>query len=188
MARTEASRVLSNEGASVDRLHSLCEKDAMDFSSGAWHLWVVSGLILGALELKLSGYVDALVQRGRVRRSAAGDDGRLVQRAARGVQRSLGSAAARFADAVPPVLHSRCDLGEAWRRGDAEQRRGGRRADPGRWLRHVRIDGELWTARSLDGAITEGERVRIENLEGLKLTVRRKQPALLPTLTEEEMR
>lgn len=29
----------------------------MDFSSGAWQLWVVSGLILGALELKLSGYV-----------------------------------------------------------------------------------------------------------------------------------
>jgi membrane protein implicated in regulation of membrane protease activity len=58
----------------------------------------------------------------------------------------------------------------------------------GRWLRHVRIDGELWTARSLDGAITEGERVQIENLEGLKLSVRRKQPALLRTLTEEEIR
>jgi len=52
----------------------------------------------------------------------------------------------------------------------------------------VRIDGELWIPRSLDGAITEGERVWIENLQGLKLTVRRKQPALLPTLTEEEMR
>lgn len=59
---------------------------------------------------------------------------------------------------------------------------------PGDGFGTVRINCELWTARSLDGAITEGERVRIENLEGLKLTVRRKQPALLPTRTEEEMR
>src|SRR5262249_56216073 len=29
----------------------------MDFSSGGWQLWVATGLILGALELKLSGYV-----------------------------------------------------------------------------------------------------------------------------------
>jgi membrane protein implicated in regulation of membrane protease activity len=37
----------------------------------------------------------------------------------------------------------------------------------------VRINGELWTARSLAGGIPEGERVIVEQVEGLKLWVRR---------------
>ena len=37
----------------------------------------------------------------------------------------------------------------------------------------VRINGELWSARSLAGAVDLGERVVVEKVEGLKLYVRR---------------
>ena len=42
----------------------------------------------------------------------------------------------------------------------------------------VRINGELWTARSLSGPVAEGERVIVEQLEGLKLWVRRPSASL----------
>jgi membrane protein implicated in regulation of membrane protease activity len=160
----------------------------MDFSSGAWQLWVVSGLILGALELKLSGYMMLWFGVGAFAAALLA-----TMRVSFNVQLVVFNAVSVALLLGSRTLFRRFFMRDAtsvraWRRGDAEQRRGGRRADPGRWLRHLRIDGELWTARSLDGAITEGERVRIENFEGLKLTVRRKQPALLPRRTEEEMR
>jgi membrane protein implicated in regulation of membrane protease activity len=37
----------------------------------------------------------------------------------------------------------------------------------------VRIHGELWSARPLGGAVAQGERVIVEQVEGLKLWVRR---------------
>ncbi|HEX8698520.1 MAG TPA: NfeD family protein [Myxococcaceae bacterium] len=37
----------------------------------------------------------------------------------------------------------------------------------------MRINGELWTARSLSGPMAEGELVVVEQIEGLKLWVRR---------------
>lgn len=37
----------------------------------------------------------------------------------------------------------------------------------------VRINGELWSARSLGDEMKVGERVRVEQVEGLKLWVRR---------------
>jgi membrane protein implicated in regulation of membrane protease activity len=42
----------------------------------------------------------------------------------------------------------------------------------------VRINGELWMARSLSGAVREGERVTVEQVEGLKLWVRRPSASL----------
>jgi membrane protein implicated in regulation of membrane protease activity len=42
----------------------------------------------------------------------------------------------------------------------------------------VRLHGELWAARSLEGPIAEGERVRVEQVEGLKLHVRRQRAAI----------
>jgi membrane protein implicated in regulation of membrane protease activity len=38
----------------------------------------------------------------------------------------------------------------------------------------VRIHGELWMARTLSGALGEGERVVVEGVDGLKLWVRRR--------------
>jgi membrane protein implicated in regulation of membrane protease activity len=38
----------------------------------------------------------------------------------------------------------------------------------------VRIHGELWMARTLSGALAEGERVVVEGVDGLKLWVRRR--------------
>jgi membrane protein implicated in regulation of membrane protease activity len=42
----------------------------------------------------------------------------------------------------------------------------------------VRINGELWTARSLSGQVAEGERVTVEQVDGLKLWVRRPSASL----------
>ncbi len=160
----------------------------MDFSSGAWQLWVVSGLILGALELKLSGYVMLWFGVGAFAAALLATMGvsfevQLVAFNAVSVALLLGSRtlfrrffmrdATSVRHGVEAMLNSDAVVVEPI---------------PGDGFGTVRINGELWTARSLDGAITEGERVRVENLEGLKLTVRRKQPALLPTGTEEEMR
>lgn len=44
------------------------------------------------------------------------------------------------------------------------------RLDPAGW---VRLDGEIWAARTLDGAVAEpGARVVVEAVEGLQLLVR----------------
>ena len=50
----------------------------------------------------------------------------------------------------------------------------------------VRINGELWTARSLSGPVVEGERVTVEQVDGLKLWVRRPSASLEVSVTEEE--
>jgi membrane protein implicated in regulation of membrane protease activity len=51
----------------------------------------------------------------------------------------------------------------------------------------VRINGELWTARSLSGPVAEGERVVVEQIDGLKLWVRRPSASLeLPTQKKEK--
>ena len=42
----------------------------------------------------------------------------------------------------------------------------------------VRIHGEMWSARPLGGAVAQGERVIVEQVEGLKLWVRRPAVAL----------
>jgi membrane protein implicated in regulation of membrane protease activity len=44
----------------------------------------------------------------------------------------------------------------------------------------VRINGELWSARSMEGAVAAGETVQVESLDGLKLNVRRRRASLAP--------
>jgi membrane protein implicated in regulation of membrane protease activity len=48
----------------------------------------------------------------------------------------------------------------------------------------VRINGELWSARSLSGLVAEGERVTVEQVEGLKLWVRRPSASLSVPVAE----
>ena len=52
----------------------------------------------------------------------------------------------------------------------------------------VRINGELWSARSLGGPVAEGERVIVEQIEGLKLWVRRPAVSLEVPLKKKEGR
>ncbi len=50
----------------------------------------------------------------------------------------------------------------------------------------VRINGELWTARSLAGPVAEGERVTVEQVDGLKLWVRRASASLETSSQKKE--
>jgi membrane protein implicated in regulation of membrane protease activity len=158
----------------------------MDFSSGGWQIWVLTGLILGALELKLSGYVMLWFGIGA-----------FVAALLSTLGLPFNSQLVAFnLVSVALLIGSRTLFKRFFMRGASSVRHGVEamlgadavvvEAIPRDGLGTVRINGELWSARSVAGAIAEGEHVRIENLEGLKLAVRRRQPALLVTDTKEE--
>src|SRR5207302_3094190 len=52
----------------------------------------------------------------------------------------------------------------------------------------VRVNGELWHARSVDGAIAPGEMVTIDSIEGLKLKVRRRTDAPIVVTSDSPTR
>ncbi len=160
----------------------------MDLSPSAWQLWVVTALVLGALELKVTGYVMLWFGVGAF---------------AAALLASLGSSfnvqlLTFNAVSVALLLSSRTLFRRFFMRDATSVRHGveamlGSQAVvvepiPREGLGTVRINGELWMARSLDASIDKGEIVQVENLEGLKLTVRRREPALLVTRTKEEVR
>jgi len=158
----------------------------MGLSSGGWQLWVLTGLILGVLELKLSGYVMLWFGIGAFVAALL---------ATLGLPFNTQLAAFNIVS-VALLLSSRTLLRRFFMRGASSVRHGVEAmlgADavvvepiPRDGFGTVRINGELWTARSLEGAIAEGERVRIENLEGLKLAVRHGRRALALSRPEEE--
>jgi len=160
----------------------------MDFTSGGWQLWIITALILGALELKLSGYVMLWFGIGAFFAALLATLGLSFN--AQLVAFNLVS--------VALLLGSRTLFRRFFMRGAASVRHGVEAmlgADavviegiPRDGFGTVRINGELWIARSLEGAIAAGERVRIENLEGLKLAVRRRQTALLVPHPSEEIK
>jgi len=160
----------------------------MDFTAGGWQLWIITALILGALELKLSGYVMLWFGIGAFFAALLATLGLSFN--AQLVAFNLVS--------VALLLGSRTLFRRFFMRGAASVRHGVEAmlgADavviegiPRDGFGTVRINGELWIARSLEGAIAEGERVRIENLEGLKLAVRRRQTALLVPHASEEVK
>lgn len=160
----------------------------MDFTSGGWLLWIITALILGALELMLSGYVMLWFGIGAFVAALLATLGLPFN--AQLVAFNLVS--------VALLLGSRTLFRRFFMRGAASVRHGVEAmlgADavviesiPRDGFGTVRINGELWIARSLDGAISEGERVRIENLEGLKLAVRRRPGALLLPHASEEVK
>lgn len=160
----------------------------MDFSSAGWQLWVLTGLVLGVLELKLSGYVMLWFGVGAFAAALAATLGL-----------PFNAQLATFnVVSVGLLIGSRTLLRRFFMRGASSVRHGVEAmlgADavvvepiPRDGFGTVRINGELWTARSLEGAIAPGETVRIENLEGLKLSVRRSRRALVLSRTEEELK
>jgi len=160
----------------------------MGLSSGGWQLWVLTGVILGVLELKLSGYVMLWFGIGAFVAALL---------ATLGLPFNAQLAAFNLVS-VALLVGSRTLLRRFFMRGASSVRHGVEAmlgADavvvepiPRDGFGTVRINGELWTARSLEGAIAEGERVRIENLEGLKLAVRRGRRPLVLSRPEEEIK
>jgi membrane protein implicated in regulation of membrane protease activity len=151
----------------------------------AWHLWVVAGLALGVLEIKLSGFVTLWFALGAFLAAivAGTGFGLELQLAAFSLvslslfaasrtlfQRFFMRTASHMKQGVEAMLGSEAIVAEAL---------------PATGFGTVRINGELWSARSLSGPLESGEWVRIEQVDGLKLLVRRHE-ILSPTLSRKE--
>jgi membrane protein implicated in regulation of membrane protease activity len=150
----------------------------MDLTPTLWQLWIIAGLVFGFLELKLSGFVTLWFAIGALAAALAsavglGINGQLVLftlvsvalfAASRTIfKQALMRSASTLKTGVEAMVGQEAVVTEAI-------------ADPHGGT--VRINGELWTARSLAGPVAEGERVTVEQVEGLKLWVRRPSASL----------
>jgi membrane protein implicated in regulation of membrane protease activity len=142
----------------------------MDLTPTDWQLWIVAALVFGGLEIKLSGFVTLWFAVGALVSALAAALGlglnfQLVLFTL--VSVALFSASMRSAShlkvGVEAMVGQEAVVTEAL-------------SDPHGGT--VRINGELWTARSLAGPVAEGERVTVEQVEGLKLWVRRPSASL----------
>ncbi|MBU8894581.1 NfeD family protein [Corallococcus sp. H22C18031201] len=139
----------------------------------AWQLWIIAALLAGALEIKLSGFVMLWFAVGSLAAALAASVGlgingqlflfTLVSVALFSASRTIFKhafmrRAAHLKTGVEAMVGQEAVVVEALTEGH-----GGA----------VRINGEQWTARSLSGPVPEGERVTVEQVEGLKLWVRR---------------
>lgn len=150
----------------------------MDLTPTDWQLWIIAALVLGALEIKLSGFVTLWFAIGALVSSLAGALGLGIN-----IQLLLFTLVSLGLFAA-----SRTIFKQAFMRSASPLKMGveamiGQEAvvteavsDPHGGT--VRINGELWTARSLAGPVAEGERVTVEQVDGLKLWVRRPSASL----------
>lgn len=145
----------------------------MDLTPSAWQLWLIATLVAGVLEIKLSGFVmlwfsvGALVA-GLAAAMGLGINAQLLLftlvslglfAGSRTIfKRAFMRSADRVKTGVEAMLGQEATVTEAL-------------ADPHGGT--VRINGELWSARSLGGPVAEGELVIVEQVDGLKLWVRR---------------
>jgi membrane protein implicated in regulation of membrane protease activity len=144
----------------------------MDLLS-SWHLWLIAGLVAGALEIKLSGFVMLWFAVGAFASSLVA-----------GLGFGLTSQLAAFTLVSAALFAASRTVFQKWfMRSEPEMAIGAEamsgaeatvtEALPERGYGTVRINGELWSAHSLDGPVPVGEIVRIESREGLKLRVRK---------------
>ena len=149
----------------------------MDFLA-PWHLWLIAGLIAVVVEVKTAGFISLWFAVG-------------AAVAALGAALGLGLSGQLLlfmAVSIALFAASRTIFQRAFMRsGDRGPKVGTEamigaeatviEALPNLGAGTVRINGELWSARSVDGAIGSGETVKIDSVEGLKLRVRRVQDA-----------
>jgi membrane protein implicated in regulation of membrane protease activity len=150
----------------------------MDLTPSAWQLWFVAALVLGALEIKLSGFVTLWFAIGALVASLVsalglGINSQLLSFtlvsvalfcASRTIfKRALMRSASPLRTGVEAMVGQEAVVTEA-----LEDPHGGT----------VRINGELWMARSLAGPVAVGDHVTVEQVDGLKLWVRRPSASL----------
>lgn len=150
----------------------------MNLTPTDWQLWIIAALVLGALEIKLSGFVTLWFAIGALMAALVAGLG-------------LGLNAQLLLFTIVSVIlfaGSRTIFKEALMRSASPLKTGVEAmvdqeavvteaiSDPHGGT--VRINGELWTARSLAGPVAEGERVIVEQVDGLKLWVRRPSASL----------
>lgn len=147
----------------------------MDLSG--WHLWVIAGLIAGAMEIKLSGFVMLWFSVGA-----------FIAAAAAGLGLPLTVQVAIFTLASAGLFAASRTIFQKWFMQSKHEMPIGLDAMlgaeatvvdalPSDGQGTVRINGELWSARSTDGAIAPGALVRVDSVDGLKLKVRRLETA-----------
>lgn len=144
----------------------------MDLPS-AWQLWILAAVAAGVLEIMLPGFVMLWFAVGALAASLAAALGLGAE-----VQLSLFTLVS-----VLLFTASRTIFKKAFMRGATKMKTGvaamlGQEAVVTEALVEghggtVRINGELWSARSLGDPVPVGERVIVEQVEGLKLWVRR---------------
>lgn len=150
----------------------------MDLTPTDWQLWIVAALVFGGLEIKLSGFVTLWFAVGALASALAAALGLGINfqlilftvvsvalfSASRTIfKRAFMRTASPLKVGVEAMIGQEAVVTEA-----LSDSHGGT----------VRINGELWTARSLAGPMAEGERVTVEQVEGLKLWVRRPSASL----------
>ncbi|WP_309890909.1 NfeD family protein [Archangium sp.] len=156
----------------------------MDFP--AWQLWILAAIIAGALEIALPGFVMLWFCAGGLVASLAAALGlginvqltlfTLVSVALFGASRTIFKKAL-MRNAANVKLGVEAMVGqEAIVTESLIEGHGGT----------VRINGELWSARSLGEPVPAGERVIVEQVEGLKLWVRRPAASLEVPLKKKE--
>ena len=151
-----------------------------------WQLWIIAALVAGSLEIALPGFVMLWFGVGSL--AAAG-----LAALGLGLETQL---ACFSAVSVALFTASRTLFKNAFMRNAATMKTGveamvGQEAVVTESLvaghgGTVRINGELWSARALGEPMGEGERVIVEQVEGLKLWVRRPATSLeVPRIKKE---
>lgn len=150
----------------------------MDLTPTDWQLWIVAALVFGGLEIKLSGFVTLWFAVGALVSALAAALGLGVN-----VQLVLFTVVSVALFSASRTIFKRAFMRTASPLKVGVEAMIGQEAvvtealsDPHGGT--VRINGELWTARSLAGPVAEGERVTVEQVEGLKLWVRRPSASL----------
>ncbi|QRK06792.1 NfeD family protein [Archangium violaceum] len=154
----------------------------------AWQLWILAAIIAGSLEMALPGFVMLWFCVGALVASLSAALGLDIN-----VQLALFTLVS-----VALFTASRTLFKKAFMRNASTVKTGveamvGQEAVVTESLVEghggtVRINGELWSARPLGGPVAEGERVIVEQVEGLKLWVRRPSASLEVPLKKKEGR
>ncbi|MCE9670234.1 NfeD family protein [Myxococcus stipitatus] len=145
----------------------------MDLTPTAWQLWLVAAIVCGMLEIKLSGFVTLWFAVGALASSLAAALGLGIN-----VQLLLFTLVSLLLFAISRTLFKKFFTRDSAHLKTGVEAMLGQEAVVTEEVGEphggtVRINGELWTARSLSGHISEGERVTVEQVDGLKLWVRR---------------
>jgi membrane protein implicated in regulation of membrane protease activity len=164
------------------------QEHSMDFPPSAWLLWILAAVVAGALEITLPGFVMLWFSVGALTASLAAALGLGIN-----FQLSLFILVSVALFAASRTLFKKAFMRNATQMKTGVEAMLGQEAVVTEMLVEghggtVRINGQLWSARSLAGPVAEGERVIVEQVEGLKLWVRRPAAALEVPLKKKEGR
>jgi membrane protein implicated in regulation of membrane protease activity len=149
----------------------------MEYLPSGWHLWVLAAVGAGALELHFGNFVYVWFGLGALGSAVLAALGAPFELQLIGFSVLTGALFLGSRTLFRNLLMR--DAGQV--KVGADQMVGKEAKVTQSLSDHdgtVRIHGELWAARSLDGPIAEGEPVRVERIDGLTLFVRRPRAAL----------